>query len=127
MPSSCFDQNQRDCSAASDTSSQAASGTKSCIAFRTIWFARSQRVCDGPQQFDATYDANHGRTANDRQLPDMAHIHQCHDLVESCLVIDADGIAGHRVTDDARLHPMASRRILLNAEEFFQPVSGWRV
>jgi hypothetical protein len=32
-------------------------------------------VCDGAQQFDATYDTNHGRTANDRNLRRMARIH----------------------------------------------------
>lgn len=40
-----------------------------------IWFIRAQRVCHGAQQFDATYHANHDRTANDRQLRHMAHIH----------------------------------------------------
>ena len=80
----------------------------------------------GGYQLSTANDTDHGTTADDGELCNMAHIHQCDDLIEGRFLIDADRVGRHHLTDQLSLHAPARRRAFFDAKQFFQPVSTRR-
>ena len=56
----------------------------------------------------------------------MVRVHQRDDFVEGRFLIDADRVARHHLTDQSSTHAPASRSVLFDAKQIFQPVSGRR-